>query len=303
MKFKLINEEIYQGDKVKFFTNGEKTIKLKPGDEIPDGFHLGRTFNHVSWNKGLTAETDPRVKANGQKTRETRLANGGYSSWNKGLTKETNDSLKVVSQKVSAARKGQPAWNRGVPASEEQKQKQSAAMMGKPAWNKGLTKETNSIMKQISDKLKGHECYVTDWDAAKRKEYETKKLNGTFNSSRLEKKLIQEFIDQYGEENVIHPYRDDRYPFNCDIYIKPLDLFVEVQGTIEHNGRPFDKNNPQHQEEAQKILQVAESKGPSSRYWNVYKWWTQIDPLKLETLRKNNLNFRLIYPDGLIIDK
>lgn len=43
MKFKLI-ENVYNGEKIKFFTNGEKTIKLKPGDEIPDGFYIGRTF-------------------------------------------------------------------------------------------------------------------------------------------------------------------------------------------------------------------------------------------------------------------
>lgn len=35
---------IYCGDKLKFFTNGEETIKLKHGDIIPCGFHEGRTF-------------------------------------------------------------------------------------------------------------------------------------------------------------------------------------------------------------------------------------------------------------------
>ena len=36
----------------------------------------------------------------------------------------------------------------------------------------------------------------------------------------------------------------------------------------------------------------------------LYKWWTEIDPKKkLDTFRRNNLNFKIIYPDGLIIDK
>lgn len=43
MKFKLV-EDFYSGDSNKFFTDGVKTIKLNPGDEIPDGFYLGRTF-------------------------------------------------------------------------------------------------------------------------------------------------------------------------------------------------------------------------------------------------------------------
>lgn len=59
----------------------------------------------------------------------------------------------------------------------------------------------------------------------------------------------------------------------------------------------------EHLREAESIKLKAELKGPSSRYWNIYKWWTQIDPLKLETFRKNNLNFKIIYPNNLIITK
>lgn len=39
MKFKFLKES-----KFKFYTDGQKTIKIKDGDEIPDGFHPGRTF-------------------------------------------------------------------------------------------------------------------------------------------------------------------------------------------------------------------------------------------------------------------
>ena len=302
MKFRLI-EDIYDGEKVKFFTDGVKTIKLKPGDEIPIGFHPGRTFNVNTWNKGLTAETDERVKANGQAARNTRIKNNNYNSWNKGLTKDTNDSLKIVSQKLSDYRKGKEPWNKGIPASEEQKRKQSLAMKGKPAWNRGLTKETNASILSASNKLKGHECFVKDWEAAKKKEYNTKKKNNSFNSSKIEKDLISDLIKEYGEENVIHPYRDSRYPYNCDAYVVPLDLFIEVQGTVEHNGRPYDSNNPEHVREAEFIKSRAEQAGPNSRYWNIYKWWTEIDPKKLSILRNNNLNFKLIYPNNLIIDK
>lgn len=303
MKIKLLEDNIYNVDSVKFFTDGVKTIKLKPGDIIPDGFHQGRTFNVNTWNKGLTAETDERVKANGQATRNTRIANNSYKSWNKGLTKDTNDSLKIVSQKISNYRKGKEPWNKGVPASEERKLKQSLAMKGRQAWNKGLTKETNASLMSTSNKLKGHECFVKDWELAKQKEYITKKNNHSFNSSKVEKELIKDLINQYGEENVIYPYRDNRYPWNCDVYIVPLDLFIEIQGTVEHNGRPFDANNPEHIKEAEKIKEKALLLGPNSRYWNIYKWWTEIDPKKLKTLRDNNLNFKLIYPNNLIIDK
>lgn len=36
---------INQDSTAKFYTDGVKTIKVKPGEEIPDGFYLGRTFN------------------------------------------------------------------------------------------------------------------------------------------------------------------------------------------------------------------------------------------------------------------
>jgi len=62
-------------------------------------------------------------------------------------------------------KKGQTAWNKGIPYSGDQKEKQSLSMKGKPAWNKGLTKETDpriakygitqSKTKAISHPLKG----------------------------------------------------------------------------------------------------------------------------------------------------
>ena len=40
-------EDVYAGEDGKtfaYFTNGEKTIKLYPGDKIPIGFYKGRIF-------------------------------------------------------------------------------------------------------------------------------------------------------------------------------------------------------------------------------------------------------------------
>lgn len=289
-------------DKFHFYTDGKTTIKVKDGETPPEGFRLGRTFNSNPWNKGLTKD-DPRVQDNAEKMKKTRLQDGSFVPWNKGLTKDTSDSLAMVSKKVSEYRKGKEPWNKGVPASEEQKKKQSNAMSGKTPWNKGLSKETSDSIKQISLKLKGHECFVKDWEEAKRKEYLTKKKNNSFNSSKPEQDLIKKLQDEYGVDDVIHPYRDDRYPYNCDVYIKSIDLFIELNGTIEHNGRPYDPNNPEHIEEAVHIEDRARELGPNSRYWNILKWWTEIDPKKLETFRKNKLNFRIIYPNNLIIEK
>ena len=287
----------------KFYTDGVKTIKrdIESGDIIPDGFKPGRTFNANPWCKGLTKD-DPRISSLVTKMRETRIANDSFHSWNKGLTKENTQSLQTMSEKVSRANKGKPAWNKGIPASEKRKKKQSETMIGRSPYNKGLTKDTCESLRSTSKKLMGHKCFVTDWELAKQREYETKKRNGTFNTSKKEQEMFQYLCEQYGKNNVLTQYKDSRYPFKCDFYIISEDLFIEYNGTIEHNSRPFDPNSETDQKELQDLIHLATQKGKDSRYWNIIKWWTEIDPLKLETMRKNQLNFRVIYPE-LTIDK
>ena len=305
MKFKLINEDIFLGDKTKFFTNGSKTIKLKPGDEIPDGFYLGRTFKTNPWNKGLTKETDERVVKNAEHTSQGLKGN---IPWNKGLTKETNKSLQTVSSKVSQARKGKSSWNAGLTKETDERVKKSGEKQSKTkkenppnSWSKGLTKETDDRIKKISDKMKGHKSFITDWETQKKKEYITKKKNNTFNSSKPEQELIKELQLEFGESNVIAPYRDERYPFNCDAYIKSEDLFIEYQGTWYHGTHPFDPFNEKDLE----LLNTWKLKSKTnSTYAYAIKVWTEIDPKKLNIFRKNNLNFKLIYPkENLIISK
>lgn len=94
--------------KKRFYTNGVKTIKLSDCDKIPDGFYLGRTFKSNPWNKGLSADSNLKVKLNTESCHRTRRLKNNYISWNTGLTKETNESLKQVSIKVSKYRKENP---------------------------------------------------------------------------------------------------------------------------------------------------------------------------------------------------
>ena len=48
----------------KYYTDGNKTIKVYSSDSPPEGFYPGRTFKTNPWNKGLTANADERVKTN-----------------------------------------------------------------------------------------------------------------------------------------------------------------------------------------------------------------------------------------------
>lgn len=299
MKFKLI-------ESYKWYTNGIKTIKVYDSQTPPDGYYKGRIFNSNPWNKGLTKETDDRVLKNSQSTSKGLQGN---IPWNKGLTKETSDSLKTVSDKVSKKMQGNIPWNKGLTKEVDDRIKKSGEKLSqtlsnspRQSWNKGLTKETDQRIKKISDKLIGHESFISDWEQQKQKEYNTKKINHTFNYSKIEEDFIKELKDMYGEDDVVSPYRDVRYPFNCDAYIISQDLFIELNGTWYYGKHPFDPNN----EEDIKILNIWKDKSktmPRSYGWAI-KVWTEIDPLKLETFRKNNLNFKIIYPkENVIIDR
>lgn len=73
---------------------------------------------------------------------------------------------------------------------------------------------------------------------------ETKRKNGTFNTSvSLEDKFISYLRETYPQYTILTQYHDDpRYPFNCDCYVKELDLFIEFQGSYFHNWRPFNNS-------------------------------------------------------------
>lgn len=214
--------------KFRWFTNGEITIKVYENQEVPHGYHKGRTFNTNPWNKGLTKDNSEAVRKLTDK-RNATLKEHPHTSWNKGLTKETNASLQRVSQKVSKARKGKAPWNKGIPMREESKKKLSDKNKGKNSWCKGLTKDSDSRLQSISNKLTGHPYWTKDSDKAKEKEYITKRKNNSFNSSKAEIQLQKKLVEVFGKCDVVRQYFDrERYPFKCDFYIKSIDLFIEL---------------------------------------------------------------------------
>lgn len=65
----------------------EYRLKLQSGDK-------------TVWNKGLTKDTDDRVKAQGE-TYHNKYVNGEIKIWCAGLSKETDDRIKTYSTKIS----------------------------------------------------------------------------------------------------------------------------------------------------------------------------------------------------------
>lgn len=66
---------------------------------------------------------------------------------------------------------------------------------------------------------------------SKKKEYITKKQNNSFNKSKPEEYFYNYLLHKYSKEDIVRQYRDERYPFACDFYIKSQDLFIELNLT------------------------------------------------------------------------
>jgi hypothetical protein len=110
--------------------------------------------NIKTWNKGLTKETDERVK-------KYSINKIGLSSWNKGLTKETDERVKKISlsnigKKISSNHRLKISKSlKGKSKTEDHIKKLSESLKGKIGWNNGLTKETSNSLMIVSKKLKG----------------------------------------------------------------------------------------------------------------------------------------------------
>lgn len=131
-----------------------------------------------------------------------------------------------------------------------------------------------------------------------RKAHETKRKNGTFNTSKPEKTLWLLLKDIFGENDVISQYKSDVYPFDCDFYIKSLDLYIELNASWTHGGHWFDETNPFDMEQLNEWKEKSKMKG-SRYYCNAINVWTKRDLMKLHTAIDNNLNYLVFWKNDL----
>jgi very-short-patch-repair endonuclease len=89
----------------------------------------------VPWNKGLSKETDERVK-----------------KYSESMMGDKNPAKRPeVRKKISVSVSGENNHNYGKLRSKEVREKISESKKGQAPWNKGLTKETNDIVKKYSE--------------------------------------------------------------------------------------------------------------------------------------------------------
>ena len=268
-----------------WYNNGVTQVQAL---ECPEGFVAGRLpiadetkkkiskslIGHPSSCKGVPKSEETKGKIS--ETRKERK----IQVWNKGLTAETDDRV---------ARNGQ--------AIKETRTERGNYV----AWNKGLTKDTDYrvLLNWERTSITIFERYgvtnATYIDGVSEKKYNTNKRNGTFHVSHPENHLYSLLCDAFSCDDVVRQYKEIRYPYSCDFYIKSLDLFIELNLHWTHGGKPFDPDD----EECQKKLAFWKEKSKTSSYYrNAIHVWTIMDINKVNTAHKNNLNLIVLYEDN-----
>lgn len=174
--------------------------------------------------------------------------------------------------------------------------------------NKQRAYEYSVILKLLSttnydlEYYRNHELYknyVESYNTvieANRKNFNTRKSNQTVNTSSPENNLNDILCEVFSD--TVRNYSDERYNFKCDFYIPTLDLFIEYQGSMFHNKKPY---KDEYKNELNKIIERNEElkklTGKSvTAYDNLIKTWTVRDILKRNTAKQNKLNYLEIYP-------
>lgn len=124
------------------------------------------------------------------------------------------------------------------------------------------------------------------------KALESKRKHHTFNTSKIEEQFYTYLCTKYSIDNINRQYKTKEYPFCCDFYIKPLNLYIEIQGYWAHGSHPFDSNNIN---DLQKLDTWKQKSINTIQYEKAINMWTVKDVLKRETAQINNLNYLEIF--------
>ena len=199
---------------------------------------LSNKLFHEKWQKEHPGEplpvpfNDPKVQ---QKIKETLKAKYGENISNPGQIPSVKEKVK----KTFIERYGNYYW-----ASEEGKKKIKESY--KKKYGVEWYTQTEEHHKKAKETWK--ERYGVDEpfrsDEIKEKIYQTRLANHSFFTSKIEDQFYVLLCSIYGEEDVIRRYRDPRYSkpsgymFECDLYVKSWDCFIEIQGYKSHGGHP-----------------------------------------------------------------
>ena len=129
-----------------------------------------------------------------------------------------------------------------------------------------------------------------------KKEMATKRNNGSFNTSSNEEEIYELLSHYFSPDDIGRQYRSIQYPFNCDFYIKSIDLYIECNYHWTHGKMPFDADN---QECINKLKFWKEKSYKSDFYKCAIDVWTRRDVEKIDYAKINKLNIIFMYPKNI----
>lgn len=254
-------------------------------ENIEKRIYIDELDNYINngWEKGIS---DIHRSNNSKK-------HIGKEPWNKntkGISKPNSTSFKKGQTPWNKGKKGvQVAWNKGLNKTNDSRVLNWSNKL-KEAWNNDDRKKAQSI--RVKTALTGTHKTQEAKEKYLYKCYKTKKENNSFNTSNVEEVYYIKLCEQYGKENIIRQYRDNRYPYRCDFYIKSEDLFIELNAHWTHGGCIFDENS----QECLDKLNIWKEKAKTSKFYaEAIITWTIRDVEKYKCALKNNLNYIVIY--------
>lgn len=293
-------------------TKGKEVVINKDGKvkQIPieqlDGFLLdgwSRGRGKPAWNKGLNKYSDPRVKKYSDSCANRKIDDATRMKISQKL-KGRKVPKEVIEKRVRTIKE------KGRHLSEETKQKISKSLMGHKVSQEQIQKRNNTMLERygvtsIPGKLteEGRRKLSLHNSSEEFQKYqrELKIKNGTINTSKPEKESFDKLKTLFGENDVFTYYYDERYPFECDAYIKSLDLFIEFNYHWSHGGHPFDPNNEKDIEKLNKYISkkgyYISNSGRKKKnfYYVAIDVWTKRDVKKLQCFKNNKLNYLIFY--------
>ena len=293
-----------------YYTNGINDRRIPVGEEIPVGWYRGRVNIHNTtkgkirisdgvnekyiskddsipegWYKGRKPSIAKKAKLLGESNLNSIWVNNGY------IEKYLPPNSLIPEGFVRGR----------LPMKKEQKEKCSKSHIGKhhteEARRKMSLHNNNNRKKAFETIKKEYGSKENYFKQIHKKVDKTKQLRHSFNQSNIENNYYKKLCEKYDKRNVLRNYKTLEYPYRCDFYIKSLNLYIEINNHWTHGEHPFDKNNPKDVNTLNKWKEKSEN---SQFYKNAIETWTIRDVEKLNCLRNNNLNFKIIYPNEII---
>ena len=172
----------------------------------------------TSWNKGLTKETDERV-------RKISVSNTG-----KKASEKTRKILSIARKK----------WIRENSYSKETREKISKSRMGIEPWNKGLKKETDKRVAKNAKSISNSPKVLNK--SEKVIESYKKRMN---NFTPKTEKILANFLDKLGikYKTQFHIYFEGIGNKFYDFYLSEYNTIIEVDGIYWHKEKDVKRND------------------------------------------------------------